>query len=97
MPSVVDGPSRARGTTWSNSTRSVEPQTSPSFPLIGHWQRPPSRFQTSRLTRAGTCAGPDGRGCFRGFADRPLRLAWSARMRSRPASRISSAPAPGWE
>ena len=33
----------------------------PSFPAIGHWQRPRSRCQTSRFTRAGIRAGPDGR------------------------------------
>ena len=52
--SAVDGPPRPRGTTWSISSRTVEPQMPPSW--VGHWQRFPSRVFTSLFTFAGTAA-----------------------------------------
>jgi hypothetical protein len=48
----VDGPPFPRGTTWSISSRTVEPHTPP--PTSGHWHFPSSRFSTSRFTFAGT-------------------------------------------
>ena len=41
-----------RGTTWSTSSRTSEPQTPPED--TGHWHLPWSRFTTSRFTFAGT-------------------------------------------
>jgi len=52
--SGVDGPPFPRGTTWSTSSRTVEPQTPPS--ASGQVDFPPSRFLTSRFTRGGTDA-----------------------------------------
>ncbi len=80
-------------------------------PSSGHWHFPWSRFQTSRLTAAGTwrerwapavgtVAPGDGVASgdvveFRGFFTIPRRFACRARMRSSPTSRISSSVAPG--
>src|SRR6266542_4077385 len=66
-------------------------------PSNGHWQRPPSRCQTARLTWAGTWSGFAGGGSRRGFSTSPFRLAWRSRRRSSPASRISSSLARGCE
>jgi hypothetical protein len=49
---MVSAPPRPRGTTWSISSRTVEPQTPPSW--VGPWKRFPSRAFTSRFTFAGT-------------------------------------------
>ncbi len=95
--STVDGPPAARGIGWwSISTRTVEPQISPFG--MRHWHLPWSRFQTARLTCAGTYPGFDeGRGNACGFFTIPFRFAWRSRRRSSAASRISSVPAPGCE
>jgi hypothetical protein len=50
----VDGPPLPRGTTWSTSSRTSEPQTPPE--ASGHWHLPSSRFTTSCFTFAGTLA-----------------------------------------
>jgi hypothetical protein len=50
----VEGPPFPRGTTWSISSRTSEPQTPPD--ATGHWHFPSSRFTTSRFTLAGTDA-----------------------------------------
>ncbi len=50
--STVDGPPFPRGTTWSTSSRTVEPHTPPF--ASGQVHFPPSRFITSRFTRGGT-------------------------------------------
>jgi len=91
----VEGSPCARETTWSSSQRLVEPQMPPEW--SGHWHRPPSRFQTSRRTWAGTVPGFDGRSFFCGLVTCAILFASLARTRSSPASRISSAEAPGWE
>jgi hypothetical protein len=54
----------------------VQPQSSPFASF--HWQRPPSRVQTSRNTRAGMCSGFDGRGFCSGRSTRPRRFATCA-------------------
>ena len=51
---VVDGPPFPRGTTWSISVRTSEPQTPPESSF--HWHFPPSRLRTSRFTLGGTLA-----------------------------------------
>ena len=51
--STVDGPPFPRGTTWSISSRTSEPQTA-AAEATGHWHLPSSRFPTSRFTLAGT-------------------------------------------
>jgi hypothetical protein len=73
----VGAPPRARGTMWSSSSRWVEPHASPDGRVKVH--RPPSRFQTSRRTWAGTWSGLAGRMAFCGFAVSPLRWARSVR------------------
>jgi hypothetical protein len=50
--SAVEGPPFPRGTTWSTSVRTSEPQTPPEASF--HWHLPWSRFLTSRFTPAGT-------------------------------------------
>ncbi len=52
--STVDGPPFPRGTTWSISVRTSEPQTPPEASFHVHF--PPSRFLTSRFTFGGTLA-----------------------------------------
>lgn len=59
--STVDRPPRATGTTWSSSGLVVEPQMPPD--ATGHWHLPASRFQTVRLTSAGTCRADSDRTC----------------------------------
>lgn len=49
-------PPSARMTLWSSWSRTCEPQMPPEW--IGHWQRPPSRLQTSRRTAAGMWVAP---------------------------------------
>jgi hypothetical protein len=52
--STVDFPPFPRGTTWSTSSRTSEPQTPPE--ASGHVHFPPSLFFTSRFTFGGTRA-----------------------------------------
>jgi hypothetical protein len=52
--STVEGPPFPRGTTWSTSSRTVDPHTRPSASF--HWHFPSSLFTTSRFTLAGTQA-----------------------------------------
>jgi hypothetical protein len=91
--STVEGPPLPRGTTWSISSRVVDPQTPP--PSTGHWHLPWSRAQTARFTAAETWSGFAGRGLLCGFFTSARRLACFSSSKSSAASITCSFVAPG--